>query len=147
MRRKLGRDDARVLRNDDIYVSWRKCTRMLFSNPGKGFRKKGDKLSPFPCRNLVIPIRPKVARFFWVQEPVIPPAWHSQWTLGLSYSRTLYMTSASRARLSITSIRDFRTRPKMVRNMLLVTHVRYTWRPNKHLALLASARIWDQSSA
>jgi hypothetical protein len=39
----------------------------------------------------------KVARFFWVQEPVMPPAWHSQWTLGLSYSRTLYMTSASRA--------------------------------------------------
>ena len=48
-----------------MYVSERKCTRMPFGNPGKGFhKKKGDKLSPFLAETWSSRSDLKVARFF-----------------------------------------------------------------------------------
>jgi hypothetical protein len=46
----------------------------------------------------------------------------------------------------ITSIRDFKTRPKMVRSAFLVTHIYYALRPNKRFPLLTPARTWNESS-
>jgi len=133
----------RVLRNDDTYVSGRKCTRMPFRQSRKRLpQKKVNKLSSLPlwfirsdlkwsdigCRN-------PSCRHLGIRR------------LTLAYVLTHPLLDARfQRRHFITSIRDFKTRPKMVRSSFLVTHIYYALRPNKRFPLLTPARTWNKSS-